>query len=173
MQLLWRSKRGGSIMNITFKYTEREFRLAMNQSHGDSKRIVIDLIIAIVLFAFGLYLFTSKSYEFYSGFIIAISLLLLFVIIARNYIVPKLIFTREPKYKEEYELSFLEEEITFTAGNMKSILPWNHYIGMKETNDFIFLLYGKKRYTIIPKRVFQGQEEMKRFIDLVMSKINK
>lgn len=115
----------------------------------------------------------NKSYELFSAFLIVISLLYIFVLIARIYIVPTLAFRREPKFKEEYSLSFLEDEINFISGSLKSTLPWNYYIGMKESKDFIYLIYGKKRYTIISKRVFMGNEEMNEFKELIRSKINK
>jgi hypothetical protein len=56
-----------------------------------------------------------------------------------------IIFRREPKFKETYYLSFLDEEIVFKAGNL--------------------------RYTIIPKRVFQGEEEIKEFKNFIKIKV--
>jgi hypothetical protein len=160
-------------MNYSFKYSEKEFKKAMRESYDDSKRMMFDLILTIVLLSYGIYLTVTSLYEVFSAVIIVISVMYLFLIFSKYFIVPSIAFKRDPKFSEVYELSFLENEIVFKAGNMKSTIPWNYYVGIKETNEFIFLKYGKKRATFIPKRIFRGNEEIKEFIDLVKSKINK
>lgn len=159
-------------MKFTFKYTESEFKMAINQSHGDSNRIIFDVVLSIVMLAYGIYLSLSKSPGLLSIILVVISLLYLFVLFARNFIVPALVFRKEPKYREEYTLSFKDDEIIFTTGTLKSTLKWDFYTGMKESKDFIFLIYGKKLFTIIPKRIFKGMEEMNEFKELVRSKIS-
>jgi hypothetical protein len=50
---------------LNFKYTEKEFRSAMLQSHNDSKRILIDLFLTFALFVFGIYLLIIDVYNNY------------------------------------------------------------------------------------------------------------
>ncbi|KIL34386.1 hypothetical protein SD71_20400 [Cohnella kolymensis] len=161
-----------SIIDLKFKYSEQEFKSAMIQSHGDTKRIAFDLLIVTLLFAYGIYLLANDQYGFFSSFMILVSLLYVFVIIARNYIVPVMLFRKEPKYRKEYFLSFSDDGIVFNAGSINANLDWDYYNGMKETKDFVMLTYGKRGQTIIPKRVFTD-EQLKQFKQLVREKVIK
>ncbi|MCM3626246.1 YcxB family protein [Paenibacillus glycanilyticus] len=158
-------------MKLNFKYSEREFIRGMNQSNGDSKRLLVDFIITLALLGFGIYLYVNGSNGLLVAFLIVISIVSMFIMFARLIIVPRVIFRKEPKYKEEYELEFLEEEIRFTAGALKSSIPWSFYKKIKETKEFIYLVYSKRGFAIIPKRVFDTPEGMKNFLSLISSKI--
>jgi hypothetical protein len=159
-------------MKLTYKYSEREFRAAMNQNLN-MKRLVFDVIVAIGLLVYGLYLLTINSDELLAAFMVVISILFVFILLARIFIVPRVVFRREPKYKEEYELIFNEDEILFTAGGLNSTIQWDFYKSIKETKDFIYLMYAKNGYSIIPKRTFNNNEERDRFLKLIRSKIIK
>jgi hypothetical protein len=160
-------------MKLVFKYSEKEFIRAMNQSYGDSKRILVDSIIGIALLVFGIYQYMNGANEFFTAFLIIISILFLFILLARVVIVPRVIYKREPKYKEEYQLEFAEDEIHFTAGALKSSIPWSFYKAMKETKEFIYLVYSKRGFAIIPKRIFRTEEEISTFRSLITRKISK
>ncbi|MDQ6418004.1 YcxB family protein [Paenibacillus sp. LHD-117] len=158
-------------MKLSFKYSEREFVRAMNQANGDSKRLIVDFIIAIALLFYGLYLYINGSNEIFYSFIIVISIIFIFILFARMLIVPKLVFRKEPKYKEEYNLELNDENILFSAGALKSTIQWDFYKEIKETKDFIYLKYSKRGFAIIPKRVFNSSTELEMFKQKIYSKI--
>lgn len=160
-------------MDISFRYTAREYTSGINQFQDNTKRIVFDLILSICLLIYGVYRINSSANVIFSVFLIVAALFYIFILILAKYIIPKLRFNREPKFQEEYFLSFQDEEINFIAGKLRSALSWDYYIDVKESKDFFFLVYGKNRYTIIPKRVFKDLDELNIFKDLVRSKINK
>ncbi|MFD0675176.1 hypothetical protein [Cohnella sp. GCM10027633] len=122
-------------MKLKYKYSEREFIQAMNQSSRDTRRWYVDFIIAILLLAYGIYTYMDGSNGFIVSFLIVISVSIIVAMFIRMVILPRVLFKREPKYKEEYELEFLEDEIRFTAGALKSSIPWSFYNDYKETKD--------------------------------------
>ncbi|MGG1516928.1 YcxB family protein [Paenibacillus oryzisoli] len=159
-------------MKITYKYSEREFTTAMNQIHN-FKRVIFDIVVAVALLVYGLYSLKTDTNQLFAAFIVVISILFFFIIFTRMVVVPRVVFRREPKYKEEYILTFNEDEILFSAGSLKSTIQWDYYKRIKETKDFIYLIYGTRSYSIIPKRAFQNNEEKNEFIKLITAKINK
>ncbi|MFC4777324.1 YcxB family protein [Paenibacillus sp. GCM10023252] len=158
-------------MHFGFKYSKEEYVKAMRESYDDSK--FIDLLVAVGLLSLGIYLSFTDSYELFSAIFIVISLVYIFMIFSKYFILPTIVYNREPKFKEDYELSFLENEILFKAGAMNSTIPWSYYFDYKQSKDFIFLKYAKERYTVIPKRIFKNDEEAKEFIDLLKIKMVK
>ncbi|WP_433944923.1 YcxB family protein [Paenibacillus sp. SN-8-1] len=157
-------------MHVTFKYSEREFISAMKQIHN-SKRIVFDFVLAIALFSYGVYSLMSDSNDILDTILVVISLIFLFISVAKLFIVPRMAFRREPKFKEEYHLLFNDDGILFKAGGINSNITWDYYNGIKETKDFIYLYYGKRGYSIIPKRAFENNEEVNKFLTMLRSKI--
>jgi len=158
-------------MNLSFTYSKSEFTRAMRQSYDDRKRIVFDLLLSVAVIFYGIYEISSARYEIFSAFIIVLAALYLFVIFAKYFIAPSVIYKKNPQFKEEIELAFLPDEIHFKAGAAKSTLPWSAYRGLKETKEFIFLQAGKNQATYIPKRIFKNSDDMNAFMTMVRFKV--
>ncbi|WEK56049.1 MAG: YcxB family protein [Candidatus Cohnella colombiensis] len=158
-------------MKLSFKYSEREFIKAMNQSDGEYKHIIPVSLIAVALLVYGINQYMNGSNTIFVASIIVIPIILMFVLIARFIIVPRIVFRKEPKYKEEYQLEFLEDEILFTAGALKSSIPWSFYKQVNETKEFMYLKYSRRGFAIIPKRIFKNEEETGKFRSLISRKI--
>lgn len=75
----------------------------------------------------------------------------------------KVEFQRNPKFREEYHLTFSRENIHFKTATLDSVLQWTHYERAIESPDLFLLMYGKGLYTLIPKRCFHSNEEMNGF----------
>ncbi|GJM78715.1 YcxB family protein [Paenibacillus timonensis] len=159
-------------MKLNYQYSEREFITAMNQNLN-LKRLAFDVVLAVGLLVYGFYLISINLAVLLAAFLVALSVLFVFMILVRIIVVPRVVFRREPKYREEYELVFQEDEILFTAGGLDSIIKWDFYKSIRETKDFIYLIYSKNGCSIIPKRAFQNNEEQEIFIKFVRSKICK
>ncbi|SFS77289.1 YcxB family protein [Paenibacillus sp. BC26] len=159
-------------MKINFMYSEREIISAINQNLN-LKELIFSVLIAAALLVYGIFQLMSGSTRIFDVFILLISILFFFIVFVRIIVVPRIVFKRQPKFKEEYVLSFNEENIIFNAGDINSTISWDFYKEIKESKEFIFLKYGKELHTIIPKRVFRNKEELNEFKTLIKSKINK
>jgi hypothetical protein len=89
------------------------------------------------------------------------------------FINPKRIFRSEPKFRDEYFLSFSNDGIAFKTEHINSNLQWNHYIKFSENREFYYLIYGAFMFTIIPKRAFEDKGNEEQFKKLLIEKIRE
>ena len=80
-------------------------------------------------------------------------------------------FSSNPKFREHYRLRFGEDNIHFRTATIDSRLAWSHYTRVLESDRVFLLVYGKRMYTVIPKRAFPNDAEIGRFRDLVRRRI--
>jgi len=77
--------------------------------------------------------------------------------------IPLYNFRITPKYTEEYNLTFSSSGITFKTPSIDSIIKWDVYSEIWESNDLYFLIQSPRMYTLIPERVFGSPVEMRVF----------
>jgi hypothetical protein len=82
-------------------------------------------------------------------------------------------FKRNPKFKEDYTLTFRPESLHFKTVTIDSTLAWTHYEAVLEDSVLFVLRYGKSLFTAIPKRALKDEDEMDRFRALLQAKIPK
>jgi hypothetical protein len=95
------------------------------------------------------------------------SLLLMAMIFATNYILPGIWFRQEPMLRDEYQLAFSEDGILFRTVQIDSQLQWSLYTRIVESDRFFLLYFGKRSFTIIPKRAFPSVEQADRFREML------
>lgn len=82
-----------------------------------------------------------------------------------------------PKFREEYQLSITREDLHFKTPTIDSTLKWTYYSSYLETSKAFILIYGKRMYTVIPKRVLSGPAELDElraiFKDVIKDNNNK
>lgn len=161
----------GDTLDINFKYTEREYTEAMKWYYFNSVKIKFDILLAIILVVGGIYLLITDGDNIIYIFAVIGGLFFLSIMIFAIFINPSRIFRNEPKFRDEYYLSFSSEKIEFKTDNINSILQWNHYITFKESEHVFYLIYGKNMLTILPKRAFKTKNTEEEFRKLLMSKL--
>ncbi|WP_242866010.1 YcxB family protein [Desnuesiella massiliensis] len=66
---------------------------------------------------------------------------------------------------------FLKGIIKWKTSNIESELKWDIYSELWESDDFYFLIQAPRMYTLIPKRVFEDQEEKQTFEEITLSNL--
>ena len=82
-------------------------------------------------------------------------------------------FKRNPKFRDEYTLTFKQENLHFKTISIDSTLLWSHYDSVIEDSILFLLNYGKSMYTVVPKRAFKNEDEINQFRKLVQTNITK
>ena len=67
------------------------------------------------------------------------------------------------------KLRISDEKIRYEIKDIKTEIGWNYYKNFLETPETILLLYGKRHYAVVPKKVFQGKD-LEYFISLLNQK---
>ena len=95
------------------------------------------------------------------------------ILVAAFLVIPPLAFRYEPKFRDEYSLTFSPEGIQFQAAHIESSLKWSFY-PQALVDDHSYLLYwGSRTFTVIPKRVFQSTDQERTFEQLLAEHVPK
>jgi hypothetical protein len=150
------------VQNITVRYfnNEKEYGQAMRLYYKRRWKTIVDVAICSILIIAGLILWAIYGYSFSWSTMIGTGALILFLIFLINFVVPIIRYRQEPKFKDEYFLTFTSEGIEFKTDNIDSSVAWSYYNKVIEGETMYLLIYGNSLFSLVPKRVFDnGQEE--------------
>lgn len=159
-------------ITLRFKQTEDDYVSAMRLFYTRARKlhIKIDLVGGTAAVVIGAICWVVWGYELEWLFLLCAGAVLLGMISAAWYIIPLITFRSEPKFRDEYLVQFSEEGITFKTANIDSKLEWNLYNSVIENNDVYVLMYGKRVFSVIPKRAFADSNEETAFRELLKQK---
>jgi len=156
---------------LSFRYNKEDVVRAMRTHYSSVMRPWLDGILAILLFAVGMYCWFTpglRSCGIFCFGACAVLVLILFVAFALN---PYLAFRQQPKYRDDYLLTFSDDGIHFHTANIDSQLQWSLYSRALVNMHSYLLYYGSRTFTIIPTRVFQSEEQRTAFDELLRQNI--
>ena len=131
----------------------------------------LDKIVAVLLFGFGIYCIAAIGLRWWTIIWFPLAVAEWFDLLSLSRWRTKVDFQRNPKFREEYHLTFSRENIRFKTTSFDSTLQWTHYERVIESSELFLLMYGKGLYTLIPKRCFHSNEEINAFRALVTQAI--
>jgi len=135
----------------------------MRAHYADHLRLRLDISIIVVIGLAGAWLWPSLSSKVFLGVSVSFAL----VLFSAFFVIPRLAFRSEPKFRDEYSLTFSPDGIHFHTVHIDSNLAWNLYSrALVDAHSYV-LYYGSRTFTVIPKRVFQNIEQQSAFDQLV------
>ena len=93
------------------------------------------------------------------------------LLVAAFTVIPLLVFRGEPKFRDEYSLTFSTEGIHFRTAHIDSELQWSMYSRALVVAHSYILYYGSRSFTVIPKRFFQSAEQQEAFDQLLKDNV--
>jgi hypothetical protein len=135
----------------------------MRAHYADRLRLWLDISVVVVVGMVGIWLWPSLSGKLFLG----VSASFILILVAAFVVIPPLAFRREPKFRDEYSLTFSSEGIHFGTAHIDSNLAWNLYSRALVDAHSYLLYYGSQTFTVIPKRVFQSADQQAAFDQLV------
>jgi len=103
---------------------------------------------------------------------LALSGLFALMLVAAFAVIPTIAFRREPKFRDDYTLTFSTQGIRFQTAHIDSNLQWSLYTrALVDAHSFV-LYYGSQQFTVIPKRVFQDTAQREAFETLLAHNIS-
>ncbi len=157
-------------MRIEFQYSPDEYYRAVWLHYRQGLSPKLDIFASILCFIIGI-AFLNRGNTPIAYILISVSILLLGLIIAARFIIPRIIFNNHPKYREQYTLEFSEEGITFKTASIDSKLLWSLYNRAVIDSEHYLLYHGKNTFTVIPKRTLQSHDDLRRFESLITAKL--
>jgi hypothetical protein len=163
-------------IQLSFKYTEEEYLAAARLFLWRSKETLIRLAVTFVFLSVGLILLLSligPDLPLWST--ISLSLLVTIAFCHGFFFdLPRRYFRGDPKFRDEYTLTFSDEGIGFKTRNIDATVAWSLYTGVIENKNFYLLIYGKNiaSLSIIPKRVFRDSKQEATFVEMLRRHID-
>ncbi|MCB8924707.1 MAG: YcxB family protein [Ardenticatenaceae bacterium] len=65
------------------------------------------------------------------------------------------------------------EEIRITQASLNQTINWKRYVKFKKFSKSLLLYDSPYSFHIFPKHIFEGEEDWKKFVDLVKVQINE
>jgi len=156
-----------STIELSFRYSERDYVRAMRAHYSSRLRLRLDIFMAVFLAGIGAYLWRSPdSHGLAIGFV-SISIIFALILISAFVVIPPLAFRREPKFHNDYSLTFSPEGIHFRTDNVDSQLQWSLYTRALVAAHSYVLYHGSRSFTVVPKRVFQSAQQREAFEQLL------
>ena len=151
-------------VHLNFRYTEKEYLSAIRLYIWNTSELLMGWIVWYVLLSAGLVLLTVVM-----GFVIPVWALaamigLLGVSLFHGVFInrPRRYFRGDPKFRDEYNLTFSDSGIEFRTANINASMAWGMYSRVIETDAFYLTVYGRDIHSVsvLPKRAFvDGKQE--------------
>jgi hypothetical protein len=158
-------------IQLTFKYTEEEYVSAVRFFLLRSKETLIRLGLTLGGLCLALILLFSLLELELPLFLTISPLVLLGIAIFHALFVrlPRRQFRGNPKFRDEYSLTFSDEGIRFKTRSIDSSVAWDLYTEVVENDRFYLLIYGKNiaSFSIVPKRSFRDSMQEAAFREML------
>ena len=162
-----------SSINLSFRYAESDYVRALRAHYASHLRLRLDIVVTVVLFGVGIYLCCSPSLRWLGIACVIIASVFALLLVAAFAVIPPLAFRREPKFRDDYSLSFSSDGIHFRTAHIDSQLQWSMYSrALIDAHSYV-LYYGSRQFTVIPKRVFQSVEQQQAFEQLLAQRVSR
>ena len=158
-------------IGLTFRYSERDYVRALRSHYASHLRLWLDVFLIAVFVVLGVYVWFLPGLLWLSICCFGVSGIFALTLIAAFFIIPPLVFRREPKFRDEYSITFSPECIHFNTAHIDSRLQWDLYSRALVDRHSYVLYHGTRSFTVIPKRTFQSSEQQETFEKLLTERI--
>lgn len=158
-------------VEISFMNELEDHVKAQHILYSKSVMAKVDQVVAALLVGFGVYCIVLVGLRWWTMIWFLLAVVEWFNLLSLSKLRTKIQFQRNPKFREEYHLTFSQEHVHFKTASIDSTLQWSHYQRFLESSNLFLLMYGKGLYTLIPKRCFHSGDEINTFRALLHEKL--
>ena len=163
-------------VQLNFQLTEKEYLAAIRLYVLHSAELLWRLIIFYVLLSGGLFVLTALL-DFALPIWAFIAMVgLLGVSMANGYLFhgPRRYYRGDPKFRDEYSLTFSDSGIEFRTQNINASITWSMYTRVIENDRFYLTVYGRDLHSvsILPKRAFVSSKQEAAFREMLRRHID-
>jgi YcxB-like protein len=162
-----------SPIRVSFQYSEHDYVRAMRLHYASVLRLKLDIAVIVVVASLGVYELQTPDPRWYGIVSLSLSAVLALILVAAFWVIPVLAFRREPKFRDEYSLTFSPEGIHFHTAHIDSQIQWSLYSRALVDAYSYVLYYGTRSFSVVPTRVFENADQRAAFDRLLSEKIPK
>ena len=159
---------------LTFQYQLSDYHRALRSHYAKQLNLKLDIAVIVILGSMGIVrLWYLPNFDWLGLIFLLLSVSFSLILIAIFTLVPVLVFRFEPKFRDQYFLTFSATGIHFRTAYIDSQLQWSLYTRVFIDLHSYMLYYGTRSFTIIPKRVFRSAQQQENFEQLLTEKMAK
>jgi YcxB-like protein len=163
-------------VQLNFQLTEKEYIAAIRLYALHSTEILVRLVIMWILASAGLFLLTIIL-DFALPIWALVALLgLVGVSLTQGYLFdrPRRYFRSDPKFRDEYNLTFSDSGIEFRTEHVNASIAWSMFTRVIENDKFYLTVYGRDLHavSVIPKRAFVSSQQEAAFREMLRRHID-
>jgi len=163
-------------VQLGFRHTEKEYLAAVRLYFWHTRELLARLIVSYVLLSAGVVLLQLVIGIFIPLWGTIALVLLIGLAWFHGYVIdlPRAYFRGDPKFRDEYNLTFTDAGVGFKTQNASSHLAWSFYTGVMENDSFYLLIYGKNIHSlsILPKRAFRDSKQEATFREMLRRNVD-
>jgi hypothetical protein len=157
-------------VSLSFRYDEHDYVRAMRAHYASRLRLPLDIAVVVVVAVIGVYELRSGSQRFGIA-LLTLSGIFALMLVSAFAVIPRIAFRSQPKFRDDYSLTFTPQGIHFRTTHIESDLQWSMYTrALVDAHSFI-LYYGSQQFTVVPKRVFQDVAQRQTFERLLTQNV--
>ena len=145
----------------------------MRAHYASRLRLWLDIPAIAATGVAGASLWRSTSLHWLSVASISVSGVLVLILVMAFVVIPPFAFRREPKFRDEYSLTFSAEGVHFKTKHIDSQLRWSIYSKALIVAHSYLLYHGTGSFSVIPKRALQNGDQQRSFEQLLVQHIPK
>ena len=126
-----------------------------------------DVLIVPLIAALAGVLIWLKGMTFLNTALVVLLVIALCMGLFVYFVQPGRVYDRSPPLRRAVTYTFTPEDIGVRGEEVMGSAPWQ-FTKFWSTEEFYFLVERQYRYTILPKRIFSGQEQRAHFEAMVM-----
>lgn len=169
----YRTRQMNSNVSLSFRYLERDYVRALRAHYASRLRLRVDLFVTVVVVLCGAYLWSTPSWHWLGVGFVTIAVVFVLILIAAFTVIPRFVFRRERKFRDDYSLTFSAQGIHFRTAHVDSQVQWSLYSrALVDAHSYV-LYYGSSQFTVIPKRVFESAEQQQAFDRLLSEHVSQ
>ena len=158
-------------VQLNFQLTEKEYLAGLRLYTWHTSELLLRMITIYVVLSAGLIVLSVLMSFPLPLWALAVLVGLLGVSMAHGYLVdyPRRLFRGDPKFRDEYNLTFSESGIEFRTKSVNASIAWSMYTRVIENDKFYLTVYGRDLHSvsILPKRAFVSSKQEAAFRDML------
>ena len=139
-----------------FTYTREEYILAMRRHYRSNLKAGRDVVAGLVAILGGVLLLFTMDSSWLGWSLLIAGTALLSIAVYAILLFPTLIYSSQPKLKDEYSLTFTDAGIGFKTKNIDAVLQWSTYHSWLSDDAFYIMYHGKRELSVIPRRALEN-----------------
>jgi YcxB-like protein len=143
-------------ISLSFHYTKSDYVRAVRAHNATRLNLPVDVFAIVVLLGVGATYWRSPNMHWYAVGGVAIAVVFALMLVAAFTIIPELAYRGESKFFGITSLVFTPEGIHIQTAQSDSRVQWSIYSRLLIAKHSYLLYAGTRRFTVIPKRVFQS-----------------